>query len=382
MHAAAPFAATNHFMQPARAATPGFAHFPHPVAAGVPHGIRNRGFTSGPSNIRRQLTHKVCSSGGRQLGRAPSRQPLVLCTARWLFVWLCALHRWGVEAQYEEQALLPAADSSSSSVSGGRGSGASSGGGGELQSRSLPAPQSPPTIDMESFFASQFFSFQNTIDSKFPPHSEHSTGVLVFDRSAAMFAYHNRTVTRDGATMPPPIGGVSEYISCISQSEQFVNVRDRSCSNRSIPPKAQGRQLTRTQCENYAAGLFSPLAFGNLSSPFCLVSGHACALYRNATFKAKVTFDGRAAEQWTTRIVEQLSPEQRTTALYEFIVDRGAKLLLSWVTNATDVVTPNGGERRELNSSIGVVFRGITAPAPASAAALPPGIKCSQPAER
>ena len=239
------------------------------------------------------------------------------------------------------------------------------------------APVTPPDIDMSSIFVPAYLSYQNLSQSNFPPNSQTSTGALAFDRATSTFAYQNRTVIDRGRAMPPPRGDASEWIHCVSQTEAVLNLRDLTCTNGSIPPDAQGMQLTKKQCEVYAASLFSPLAFGDISSDFCKSkrSGKACELYSNASFVSRVSFDERTAELWSTTFSEQISPEQHTTAFYEFTVDRKANLLLAWRVTAVDMVT-RGSTTTFLNSSIGNVFRGIVTPVPRSATVMPAGVQC------
>jgi hypothetical protein len=161
---------------------------------------------------------------------------------------------------------------------------------------------SPPQPSMESYSAAHYEAYQNTSSPENPPSdlSQVSRGQVAVDHNKGIIQIVNRTITRTGVGRwgadHPLFGGwgadhslfggrgadhplfgsddvpLTLRYDCNTQSKQEVEYFPRLiCKNTSLP--IASHNPTREECENWAASLFSPLGFGNLSSPDCDYNG-------------------------------------------------------------------------------------------------------------
>lgn len=229
----------------------------------------------------------------------------------------------------------------------------------------------PPAPAMPSYYSARYMAYSNVSDSAFPGKASNQTSSghvgIAHDKHAYMVAH------RISSTSPTP---TTLHYDCLTLTRQEIQAAANGstvCANTSMAIASHSPTLQ--QCDNWAAGLFSPLAFGNLSdAQFCAHSGHACDMYRSSTLAGTTTFDGRAAQVWEFSYNHTISPQQTATIDYKFTIDAAAQLLLAWQTHSVTTVVVNASTPpRYITADMGSLFLGLEAPAPAASVQLPPG---------
>jgi hypothetical protein len=239
---------------------------------------------------------------------------------------------------------------------------------------------SPPQPSMDSYFAAHYEAYENTSSPENPSGdvSQVAHGQVAVDHAKGIIQIINRTNTRTGVSSRSKGNPLFEgdgvpltlRYDCNTQSKQEVEYfPNLICKNTSLP--IASHHPTREQCENWAASLFSPIGFGNLTSPDCDHNGHACDLYRNGTLVGPVNFDGRSAQLWTTMYEATISPQQHAITHYNFTVDPKTATLLAWQSHSITTLNKPDGTTLHLVSFMGAMFYGIVQPSPESSLDLP-----------